>query len=113
MWVRSLSSMAARRLDEANGAGLPFWSPDSRRIGFMHPETGKLKTIAASGGRAEVVTDVTQTRGAVWTASNTILYANADRPDLQVPATGGPSTAITSVDEIARRSGASLPCAPA
>ena len=99
MWVRSLSSMTARRLDEANGAGLPFWSPDSRRIGFMHPETGKLKTIAASGGRAEVVTDVAQTRGAAWTASNTILYANSSGPILQVPATGGPSTAITTVDE--------------
>ena len=78
---------------------LPFWSPDSRRIGFMHPETGKLKSIAASGGRAEVIADVTQTRGAVWTPSNIILYAHATGPILQVPASGGPSDAITSVDE--------------
>ena len=84
MWVRSLSSTTARRLDEAKGAGLPFWSPDSRRIGFMHPETGKLKSIAASGGRAEVIADVTQTRGAVWTQSNTILYAPPAGPIMQV-----------------------------
>jgi serine/threonine protein kinase/sugar lactone lactonase YvrE len=99
MWVRSLSSTTARRLDEAEGAGLPFWSPDSRRIGFMHPETGKLKTIAAAGGRADVIADVTQTRGAVWTPSNIILYARPTGAILQVPASGGPSTPITSVDE--------------
>ena len=99
MWVRSLSSMTARRLDEAKGASLPFWSPDSRRIGFAHPETGKLKTIAAAGGRAEVIADVTQTRGAAWTPSNIILYARPTGPILQVPAGGGPSTPITSVDE--------------
>ncbi len=99
MWVRSLSSTTARRLDDANGAGLPFWSPDSRRIGFMHPETGKLKSIAASGGRADVIADVTQTRGAVWTPSNIILYAQPTGPIMQVPASGGPSTPITSIDE--------------
>jgi Tol biopolymer transport system component len=99
MWVRSLSSTTAQRLDDANGAGLPFWSPDSRRIGFMHPETGKLKSIAASGGRADVIADVTQTRGAVWTPSNIILYAQPTGPIMQVPASGGPSTPITSVDE--------------
>ena len=99
MWVRSLSSTTARRLDDANGAGLPFWSPDSRRIGFMHPETGKLKSIAASGGRADVIADVSQTRGAAWTPSNIVLYAQPTGPLMQVPASGGPSTPITSVDE--------------
>ena len=55
LWVRSLDSTDARRLDDADGASLPFWSPDSRRIGFF--ADGKLKTIAVTGGRAEVLCD--------------------------------------------------------
>jgi len=53
LWVRSLGSTKARRLDDAAGANLPFWSPDSQRIGFF--TTTKLKTISASGGRGETL----------------------------------------------------------
>src|SRR5690349_19033810 len=35
LWVRPLSSAAARRLDGTAGAAYPFSSPDSRRIGFF------------------------------------------------------------------------------
>ena len=51
---RSIRSIA-RRLDDAEGALLPFWSPDGRRIGFFTDR--KLKTIAVTGGRAETLCD--------------------------------------------------------
>ena len=35
LWVRSLDSMASRRIEGGENAVLPFWSPDSRRIGFF------------------------------------------------------------------------------
>jgi Tol biopolymer transport system component len=65
----------------------------------MQPETGKIKTIAAAGGRAEVVTDFGQIRGAVWTPSNTILFAGAGGPILQVAATGGTPSPVTTIDQ--------------
>ncbi|HLG56826.1 MAG TPA: serine/threonine-protein kinase [Vicinamibacterales bacterium] len=68
LWVRSLASMSARRLDDSDGAAMPFWSPDSRRIGFF--TNNKLKTIAASGGRAETLADAPGGRGATWSRSN-------------------------------------------
>jgi serine/threonine-protein kinase len=53
VWVRSLDSVAAQALPGTGGAGyLPFWSPDSRFIGFL--VQGKLKKIEVGrhSGRA-------------------------------------------------------------
>ncbi|MGH9410121.1 MAG: protein kinase domain-containing protein, partial [Vicinamibacterales bacterium] len=100
LWVRSLDSLTARRLDDADGATLPFWSPDSRRIGFFTNE--KLKTIAASGGRAEVLADLGSGgggRGAAWSRSNVIIYApDASGPLYRIPAAGGTPAQLTTLD---------------
>src|SRR4030095_3965118 len=43
LWVRPLDSDAPRVLDGTEGAQEPFWSPDSRSLGFF--AGGKLKRI--------------------------------------------------------------------
>src|SRR5207253_6521102 len=48
LWVRSLDALAARVLPGTDGAIYPFWSPDSRSLGFF--ADGKLKKIEAAGG---------------------------------------------------------------
>src|SRR5262249_21283175 len=54
LWVRSLDSLAARRLEGTmNGAG-PFWSPDSRFIGFR---AGALKKIDVTGGLPQTLVE--------------------------------------------------------
>jgi len=35
LWVRALDSTEARAIAGTHGARLPFWSPDSRFIGFF------------------------------------------------------------------------------
>ncbi|MCA1850370.1 MAG: serine/threonine-protein kinase, partial [Acidobacteria bacterium] len=50
LWVRGLDSVDARELPGTEGAMFPFWSPDSRFIGFF--AGNKLKKIDASGGPA-------------------------------------------------------------
>ena len=42
LWIRSLDSLKARRIESADGAGLLFWSPDSKRLGFFASD--KLKS---------------------------------------------------------------------
>ncbi|MEO5894133.1 MAG: protein kinase [Vicinamibacterales bacterium] len=97
LWVRSLDSMSARRLEGGDGGVLPFWSPDSRRIGFF--TSGKLKTIAASGGRAETLCDARGGRGAAWSPSSVIVFApDAGGPLLRIPATGGTPEPVTRID---------------
>jgi len=48
LWVRALDSSEARVLAGTQGAALPFWSPDSRFIGFF--ADGRLKKIEFTGG---------------------------------------------------------------
>ena len=55
LWIRSFDSLAARPLAGTEGGVLPFWSADSRRLGFF--ADGKLKTLELSGGPARVVAD--------------------------------------------------------
>src|SRR5205085_7714118 len=51
LWVRALGVVDSRQLPGTQGAAFPFWSPDSRWIGFF--SGGKLRRIEASGGPAQ------------------------------------------------------------
>ena len=96
LWVRSLSSSEARPLSGTQAAAHPFWSPDSRSLGFI--AGGKLKRIDIVGGRPQVITDAVRGGGA-WGRGNTILYhANYTTGLHAIPAAGGPSVEVTHVD---------------
>src|SRR5215472_934040 len=43
LWLRPLASLEAQPLSGTEGAAYPFWSPDSRSIGFF--AAGKLRKI--------------------------------------------------------------------
>ena len=88
LWIRSLESMSARRLEDTQGAALPFWSPDGRRIGFF--TNSKLKIVTVSGGRVETLADAPSGRGAAWNRSNVIVFApDAGGPLFRISANGG------------------------
>src|SRR4029453_2245166 len=59
--------------ESGGGAGLPFWSPDSRFIGFF--AQGKLKKIDVNGGRPQELCDASNGQGGTWNRDGTILYA--------------------------------------
>ena len=54
LWLRALDKTDARPLAGTDGAEYPFWSKDSRSIGFF--ASGKLLRIDL-GGPAQVITD--------------------------------------------------------
>ena len=56
LWVRTLAELSAVPLAGTEGAAAPFWSPDSRFIGFF--ADGKLKKIDASTGPPVTLCDV-------------------------------------------------------
>ena len=82
----------ARPLAGTADASFPFWSPDSRRIGFF--ANAKLKTVEARGSPPITVGDAYNGRGGTWAADNTIIYAPgfAD-PLYRVAASGGTADA--------------------
>jgi len=53
LWVRATDSLQAQLLPGTRNGDYPFWSPDSRYIGFF--ADGKLKKIAANGGPAQTL----------------------------------------------------------
>ncbi|MEO6119174.1 MAG: protein kinase [Terriglobales bacterium] len=73
IWVRPLHSMSAQRLVGTEGVSFPFWSPDSKWIGFF--AEGKLKKIAVSGGPALTLADAGNPRGGTWSKEDVILFA--------------------------------------
>ena len=108
LWIRRLDSTTAKRLDDADGAQLPFWSPDSRRVAFFTID--KLKTIAATGGRADVVCDAPGGRGGTWGPANVIVFApDAGGPLARVPASGGKPTPLTTLDAARKEYGHRFP----
>jgi Tol biopolymer transport system component len=96
LWVRSIDSSEARVLPGTDGVDLPFWSPDSRKIGFF--AGGKLNAIDYSGGPVQVLCDAPISLGGTWNPEGIILFApNGGRGGLhRVSSVGGQSTAITT-----------------
>ena len=108
IWVRSLDTMSSRRLEEADGGNLPFWSPDSERIGFF--TAAKLKVVPAGGGRAEIICDTPNGRGGTWSPSDVIVFAPTwAGPLMRVAATGGVPAPVTKLDESRKQWGHRFP----
>jgi Tol biopolymer transport system component len=102
LYVRSLDGLDARKLPRTDVGenGLPFWSPDSRRIGFF--SEGKLKSIAVDGTSVQVICDAPDGRGGTWNADGVILFAPTSTGPLhRVMATGGKSEPVLPLDETA------------
>jgi Tol biopolymer transport system component len=97
LWVRSLEDGESRQVNGSDGASYPFWSPDSRHVGFM--SQGDLKRVPAAGGPAQTLAAVYEGRGASWGPDGTIVYAPDYRGGLwRIPAGGGEPVEITQVD---------------
>jgi Tol biopolymer transport system component len=97
LWVRPLESLAAQKLTGTEDASYPFWSPDSRFIGFFTP--GKLKKVDVFGGPPQALCDAPDGNGGTWNRNGVIVFA----PDrwgglARVSATGGIPAAITALD---------------
>jgi eukaryotic-like serine/threonine-protein kinase len=97
LWVRPMNSVEARALAGTDDAIFPFWSPDSRSLGFF--VNGKLKTIDVNGGSGVVVCDALLGRGGAWAASGVIVFSPGPiGPLVRVNANGGNPVEVTKID---------------
>ena len=97
LWVRPIDSLEALALPGTEDAAFPFWSPDSRMIGFF--AAAKLKKIEATGGPPLIVCDAPNPRGGTWNQEGVILFTpNLNVPLHRVSASGGVPTPVTSLD---------------
>ena len=98
LWVRSLGDSEAQLLRGTEDAIYPFWSPDSRSLGFF--AEGKLKTIEIGGGPARTLSDAPlDSRGGTWGRDGTILFAPTAASGLfRIAAAGGTASQVTKFD---------------
>ena len=94
IWVRSLDTSVAQTLAGTDEAVSPFWSPDSRSLGYF--ARGKLYTVDASGGRPQVLCEVRNDRGGAWNRDGVILFAGPEGL-YRVSAQGGTPTLATKL----------------
>ncbi len=97
LWVRPVNTVEAHELPGTEDATFPFWSPDSRSLGFF--ADGKLKTVDLEGGSTQIVCDVPLGRGGAWGPGGVILFSPAPTASLmRVSAGGGTPVPITKLD---------------
>jgi Tol biopolymer transport system component len=108
LFVRRLDSPEARMLPGTEGAALPFWSPDGRRLGFF--AAGKLKKMALDGNPPSVLCDAPDARGGTWSRDEVIVFAPNNQGGLfRVSANGGAPTALTRLDAARKERGHRYP----
>ena len=97
LWLRFLATTTAQPLAGTEGATDPFWSPDSRAIGFF--AGGALKRLdVGGGGTPQTLASVITGRGGTWNADGVIVFAPSDGAHLmRVSAAGGTATAVTTL----------------
>ena len=78
LYVRRLEQLQTVLLQGTEDAMSPFFSPDSRSIGFFTP--GKLKRISVSGGAVSTLCDAQNGRGGSWGADGTIVFQPSSNP---------------------------------
>jgi serine/threonine protein kinase/Tol biopolymer transport system component len=96
LWLRRLDATSAQPLAGTEGATFPFWSPDSRSLGFF--ADAKLKRTDVAGGSPQTLANSIP-RGGTWSPDGTILFSPGNNsPLFRISASGGEPVAVTKVD---------------
>jgi serine/threonine protein kinase/Tol biopolymer transport system component len=97
LWLRSLAGTTSQPLAGTEGAVAPFWSPDSRSLGFF--SDGALKRLDIGGGAPQTLAKSAAPAGGAWNAEGTVLFSpgNTFGPLFRIPASGGEAVAIATL----------------
>jgi len=74
LWLRPMDAPEAQPMPFTDDAIYPFWSPDSRYIGFFAQE--RLKKIASSGGPAHALCEAPSGSGGSWSRDDVIVFSS-------------------------------------
>ncbi|HXT86354.1 MAG TPA: protein kinase, partial [Verrucomicrobiae bacterium] len=98
LWLRSMDSGVTQSIEGTDDASYPFWSPDSRQVGFF--ANGKLERVSASGGPPIRICNIYAGTnfGGAWGSDGTILFtARTNGPIFRVDVSGGTPEPVTNV----------------
>src|SRR5215203_4128120 len=87
IWIRPLDALDARPLAGTDGAYRPFWSPDSKFIGFL--TANKMKKVDIAGGPPQTICDVATQGDGSWSPTGVILYDGLAEDTIRRVSAGG------------------------
>ena len=87
LWLRMFDSAKPRPLAGTDGADFPFWSPDSRSVGFF--ADNKLKQVDIEGGSVRMLAKVYRGTGGAWSRDGVILVSSLGAPISRLSDMGG------------------------
>ena len=97
IWIRPMNALTAHPLAGTEGGVRPFWSPDSKYIGFM--ADGVLKKIDVAGGPPTKICDAVGGSDGTWSSEGVILFdGTGSDPIYRVPAAGGTKVVAVKLD---------------
>lgn len=97
IWVRPMNAAESHSLRDTIDAAFPFWSPDSRSIGFF--SQGKMRTIDLDGTTAQTLCDAQLGRGGAWGPGGVIVFSPSPiAPLMRINANGGSPRPLTKLD---------------
>ena len=96
LWLRPLDKTEAQPLVGTEGANNPFWSPDSRSIGFT--AAGKLKRTDIAGGSPQILANTFASFGGAWSSDGWIVFSAGPGPLSRVSTSGGDPVVVTKLD---------------
>ena len=98
LWLRSVGAVAVRPLAGTEEGAFPFWSPDSRFVGFF--AAGKLKKVQIGGGPPIVLCDA-NSFGGTWNGDNVIVFTPNNTSVLhRVSSAGGVPVPVSRFDTV-------------
>ena len=107
LWLRRRDTLALERLPNTAGGVQPFWSPDSRVLGFSSLTTGALRKIDLSSRLVQTIAAGPSGQAGSWNRDGVILFgsrcgppsANAEPTMIcRVAASGGEPQPATRFD---------------
>ena len=96
LYVRPVRSIDSRRIAGTEDAEQPFWSPDSRSIGFV--VGGRLKRVDVDGGAPKDIAAVADFSGGAWNQDGTIIFGSS-KGLMRVSAEGGTPESVTTLEK--------------
>jgi Tol biopolymer transport system component len=97
LWLSPLDGSLSRLVEGTNNPSYPFWSPDSKSVGFF--AGGALRRVDLATG---TVVDICSTHGygvaAAWLDDGTILLGKIASGLMRVSSSGGTPTLLTHLN---------------
>ena len=99
LWIRDLDQVEPRELLDTQEAWSPFWSPDSKCVGYESGTT--LKRVSAQGGPSSTICEipVRASLAATWGLEGAIVFGTAQEGMFEVPAQGGEPQLLAKPDQ--------------